>query len=145
MLEEIQNQLTKALKSGDSVRVSTLRFLISNLTNARIAKGDELTDEEILSEIKKDAKKHRESIEAFRSGDREEMAKAEEAQLAILSEFLPPQLPDEEIAKLVDESISETGAATKADFGKVMSSVMTKIAGRADGGKVSQILSTKLN
>lgn len=145
MLEEIQNQLTKALKSGDSVRVSTLRFLISNLTNARIAKGDELTDEEILSEVKKDAKKHRESIEAFRSGDREEMAREEEAQLAILSEFLPPQLTDEEIIKLVDEAISETGATTKADFGKVMSAAMAKAAGRADGGKVSQILSSKLN
>lgn len=145
MLEKIQNQLSEALKSGDTVRVSTLRFLIAGLTNARIAKGDELTDEEILSEIKKDAKKHRESIEAFRSGNREEMAREEEAQLAILSEFLPPQLTDEEIAKLVDESISETGVATKADFGKVMSSVMVKIAGRADGSKVSQILSSKLS
>ncbi len=145
MLEKIQNQLSEALKSGDTVRVSTLRFLISNLTNARIAKGNELTDDEIMAEIKKDAKRHRESIEAFRSGDREEMAKEEEAQLAILSEFLPEQMSDEEIAKLVDEAITETGASTKADFGKVMSAAMAKIAGRADGSKVSQILSSKLS
>lgn len=144
-LEKIKQDLDNALKAGRDVEVSTLRFVISKTDNARISKGSELSDDEVLSEIAKEAKRHKESIEAFRSAGREELAQKEEAELKVLSGYLPEEMAKEEIEKFVDEAIGEIGATSVADIGKVMSKVMEKVKGKADGGTVGAIVKGRLS
>lgn len=144
MLDSIQQKLKQAMLDRDETQVSTLRLLISEINNTRIAKGKELDDHEIISVVQKEAKKRKESIEAFRKGDREDSALKEEAELKILEEYLPKQLSNEELTKIVEASITEVGANSIADIGKVMSSVMGEVAGQADGSVVSSIVRTKL-
>jgi len=145
LLSRITWDLNSALKQKDEIRVSTLRFLIAGLGNARIAKGSDLDDDEVLEEIAKDAKRHRESIEAFEKGGRNDLVEKEKTELAILEEYLPEQLPESEIKKIVDEAIVNTHASAITDMGKVMAEVMPKVKGRADGSMVSAIVKAKLN
>ena len=142
--DKIHKELTDALKKKDEVRVSTLRFLISHLENARIAKGAELEDGEVLDQIAKDAKRHKESIEAFGKAGRSELVDAETTQLKVLEGYLPKQLSGEEIGKIVDEVISGLSPSSMADTGKVIGSVMSRVKGQADGALVSAIVKEKL-
>jgi len=142
--DKIRQDLTEALKQRDQVRVSTLRFLISHLENARISKGADLEDGEVLDQIAKDAKRHKESIEAFGKAGRSELVATETAQLKVLEEYLPKQLSGVEIGKIVDEVISELSPSGMADTGKVIGSVMSRVKGQADGVQVSAIVKEKL-
>ena len=142
---KITADLLQALKSREEAKVSTLRFLISNINNAKIAKGSELTDEEVTAEIAKDTKRHRESIEAFKAAGRDELAEKEQVELAVLETYLPEQMSDDEVTKIIEEAISQTNASTMADLGKVMSVVMGKVKGQADGTLVSKIVKEKLS
>jgi len=145
LLSKIYKDLNVALKQKDTVRVSTLRFLISHLENARIAKGQDLTDAEVVAEIAKDAKRHKESIDAFKKAGRSELVDAETAQLAVLGGYLPKQLSDEEITKIVDEVIAELSVSSMADIGKVIGAVMGRVKGQADGAVVAEIVKEKLS
>lgn len=144
VVDQLRGDLNEALKARDEVKVSTLRFLISKLDNAKIAKGAELSDTEAISEIFKDAKGHKESIAAFEKASRSELAQKEKAELEILAKYLPEELTEVEINKLVEEAIVETGASKLADMGKVMAVVSGKVKSRADGATVSQIVKTRL-
>jgi uncharacterized protein YqeY len=145
LLEGINEDLKEALKSGNSTSVSALRFLISKLNNAKIEKGSDLTDEEILSEIEKDAKKHKESIDAFEKAGRGELAAKEKAELEVLAKYLPEQMSDEELLAVVEDIVSSQEAKGPSVFGSVMSQVMAQVKGKADGGRVSAIVKQKLN
>lgn len=144
LLEKINQDLVGALKAHDENRVSILRFLIAKLHNAKIAKGQELTDEEITAEIAREAKRHKESIEAYKKGDREDLVKKEEAELVILESYLPEQLSKDDLEKIIDDTIGEIGAKSMADLGRVMGMVMAKLRGKADGGIVSKIVRERL-
>lgn len=144
LLEELNQDLTSALKGKDEAAVSALRFLISGLHNAKIAKGQDLSDEEILSEIGKEAKRHKESIAAFEAGGRKDLVEKETVELVILQKYLPQPLTDEELEKMVGEAIAAVGAAGPADFGRVMSTVLSSARTRADGSKVAEIVKRKL-
>lgn len=144
LIDQIHEQLKNAQLAREEVKVSTLRLLISEVKNSEISKGHTLSDEEILEVIAKEAKKRKESIVSFRGGGREELAQKEEAELAILETYLPQQMSDEELTKLVDQSITEIGASSIADMGKVMQAVMAKAKGLADGNRVSSLVKTKL-
>src|SRR3990167_8671457 len=144
LFEQISQDLNSALKRKDMIRVSTLRYLISHLNNARIAKGGDLNDDDVTLEIAKDAKRHKESIEAFEKAKREDLVSQESAQLKILEEYLPAQLKDEEIAKIVDETITPLGQVGPSHMAKVMGQVMAKVKGQADGAKVAEIVKNKL-
>ncbi len=144
LLEQLNQDLTSALKAKDEVAVSALRFLIAGLHNAKIAKLADLTDEEILVEIGKEAKRHKESIEAYDKGGRRDLVEKEMAELAILQKYLPQPLTDEELEKMVDEAIAAVGASGPEDLGKVMSTVLSSARARADGGKVAEIVKRKL-
>ncbi|OGD86222.1 glutamyl-tRNA amidotransferase, partial [Candidatus Curtissbacteria bacterium RBG_13_35_7] len=124
---------------------STLRLLISDVKNAEIAKGEELTDEETTEVVQKKAKKHKESIEAFKKAQRNELVDKEEAELRVIDKYLPKQMDKQEIEKVVDEVISESGVNSIYDMGKVMGQVMAKLKGKADGNLVSGIVKSKLN
>ncbi len=144
MLDKIQTDLKNAQLSRDEIKVSTLRILISEIKNAQIQKMGELSDQEVISIIQREAKKRKEAAAGFRSGNREEAAVKEEEELKILESYLPAQMSGEELAKIVEEAISQTGAASMADMGKVMGAVMGKVAGRADGGAVSALVKERL-
>jgi uncharacterized protein len=144
MEDKLKEDLKQAQLSRDEVKVSTLRLLISEINNAHIAKGEDLSDEEILNVIRKEAKKRKEASEAFKSGGREEQAAKEQAELAILEAYLPAQISTEELTKLVEDSITELGAKTPSDMGKVIGMVLSKSGGAADGGTVSQLVKEKL-
>jgi uncharacterized protein YqeY len=135
--ERITSAMREAMKARDADRVSTLRMAMAAATNRRIELGHTLTDEDTIGVLDKQVKQRRESAELFRSGGRPELADREEAEIAVLTEFLPAPLTDAEIDALIAAAISATGAATPADMGKVMGVVAPQTKGRADGRAVS--------
>lgn len=136
----LDEDMKTALKNKDSLQLSVIRLLRSELKNAEIAKGAPLTEDEIVQVVAREAKKRRESIEQFEKGGRADLAEKEAAELKILSEYLPEQLGDDEIAGIAQEVISELHATSKADKGKVMAALMPRVRGRADGKLVNQIV-----
>ena len=129
-----------AMRARDERRTTTLRMALAAAHNQRIARGRELTDEEVTEVIGREVKQRRESIEIYRGAGREDRAASEEAEVAILAEFLPEQLSDVEIETLARAAIGETGASGPADIGKVMGRVAPETKGRADGRRVSDIV-----
>ncbi len=145
MEEQIREDLKQAQLLRNENSVSTLRLLLSEITNAKIQKGEEkLSDEAVVSVVQRELKKRRESASEFRKGNREELAQKEEAEAAVLETYLPEQLSDEELTKFVEDSINEVGAKELKDMGRVIGVVMSKVAGKADGSKVSALVKEKL-
>ncbi len=142
---KLPEDLKQAQLARDEVKVSTLRLLLSEIKNAEIAKGGALLDEDIISVVQKEIKKRKEASLAFRQGGREEQAQKEEAESKVLEGYLPTQLSDEALTKIVEDTINELGATTMADMGKVIGLVMNKVKGQADGGSVSQLVKDRLS
>ena len=142
--ERLHDDTTAAMRSGDSLRRDTLRMVQSAIYNVEKAKRVALTEDEVLGVVSKEVKTRRESVEAFRSGGREDPATKEEAEISILSGYLPQQLTDDELRALVEDGVAATGATTARDMGKVMGYLAPRIRGRADGkvasGMVAQAL-----
>lgn len=136
--ENVSKDMVKAMKAGEKLRVSTLRMLIAAIKYKEIDKGEELTDADIVQVATTMAKQRRDSIDQFRAGGREEMAKQEEEELKVLAEFLPEQMDASEVVKIVEEVAGEVGASGPADMGKVMKGVMAKLKGKADGKVVQE-------
>jgi uncharacterized protein YqeY len=145
LLEKIQNEMKEALRKGDQVRLSVLRMALSSINYAEIEQQKKLDDAAVLTVLAKEAKKRRESIEAFEKGNRPELAAKEKAELAILSEYLPAQMGRDEIVVLARKIISDTGAKGPGDKGKVMAQLMPQTKGKADGKLVSDIVIELLN
>ncbi len=145
LLQTLQEEMKQALKAKDTERLSVIRMLISEIKKVQIDKKKELSDEEIIEVIQRYAKQRKESIKQYRDAGREDLAQKEEKELEIVSKFLPEQLSEEEIAKIADEVIQETGASSMKDMGKVMKVIMEKVKGRADGSVVSKIVKEKLS
>jgi len=146
--QQLQEELKQSMLAKDPLRTSTLRMLLSAINYAEIQKGGanyEATDEDVLAVIQKEAKQRRDSIVAFEQGGRQEMADKEKQELEILQSYLPEQMSEEEIKKLVDEAIAQTGASSMQDIGKVMGALMPKVKGKADGGVVNKIVREKLS
>ncbi len=145
LLEKLQDEMKKALKSGEKERLSVIRMLISEIKKVQIDKKKELTDEEIIQILQRYAKQRKEAIQQYKKANREDLVEKEERELKIVQEFLPEPLSKEEIEKIVEEVIKETGASSMKDMGKVMKTVMEKVKGRAEGSIVSQIVKSKLS
>jgi len=145
LFAKIQLDLVESLKQKEEVKTSTLRLVISEVNNAKIKKGKDLEDEEILEVIKKEAKKRQESIAAFKQGERADLAEKEEKELAFLKTYLPETISDEELLKIVDSQIAEVGAKDMGDIGKVMSAVLSQVKGRAEGSVVASVVKSKLS
>ena len=142
--DKIDADMRDAMKAREQVRVATLRLVKSSITNAEKEKIRELSDDEVLDVVAREAKRRRESIDAFRQGGRTDLVDKESAELAILEAYLPDKLSDAELASLVDEAIAESGASTPKQMGEVMKALMPKVRGRADGAQVSAIVKSKL-
>lgn len=144
LYERIESAMRDAMRARDEQRTLTLRSAMAAAHNQKIAKSRDLTDEEVVEVLTRQVKQRRESIAMFRDAGREERAAAEEAEAAILAEFLPQQLSEDEIVELVRAAIAETGASTPADLGRVMGAVSPRTKGRADGAVVSGIVRREL-
>ena len=136
----VAEDVKKALKSGDTTRLSTTRMLLSAINYAEMAKQTELDDAGVVSVVAREIKQHRESIEAFKQGNRPELAAKEEAELAVLQSYMPEQMGAGEITEIVKKVIAETGAAGPRDKGKVMAMLMPQVRGKADGQQVNEIV-----
>lgn len=148
--KEIKNNLTKALKKGNRTECSTLRMLLAGILNKEKEKKyktskEELTDEEIIEIVFSEIKKRKEAIVEFEKGKRDDLAKKEKAEMAVLQKYLPEQFSEEEIKKIVKEAIEKVGAKEIKDIGKVMAETMPKVKGRADGSTVSKIVKELLS
>ncbi|MDP2671163.1 MAG: GatB/YqeY domain-containing protein [bacterium] len=142
--EKLQADMKEAMIAKDEMRLSTIRFLLSDLNYLKIEKQRELTDEDVLGAIEKQVKRHRESIEGFEKGGRAEMAEKEKAELAILQTYLPAQMSEEDIRKAVGEAIASSGASSIQEMGKVMAA-LSSLKGKADMSVVSSIVKEKLS
>ena len=159
--DSITKQIGGALKAHDEIRLSTLRMLSSALNYEFIAKQHKLSEEEELFVVRHQIKMRKDAIEALRQvlrpraqdrvaqgigreSDISERIKTEQAEMAVLEEYLPKQMSDEELSKLVDEAIAQTGAKVISDMGKVIGAVMAKAEGQAEGARASQLVKEKL-
>lgn len=137
LAEQIRQDMRTAWRAGDTARRDALRLLIAAIENARIDLGHEPTDEDVVRVLQKEAKQRRDSIEQFSAGGRADLADAEQAELDVISAYLPAELSDEELDAIVREAIRETGASGPGDLGKVMGPLMQRVGGRADGRRVN--------
>lgn len=141
--DKLKTDLVEALKAKDELKASTLRMLLAEITNKEIElkkKESGLSDEEIYQVIKSEAKKRKDAAEGFKKGDREQLALKEEKEREILEEYLPEEISDDELKKVVEEGVKEAGAENLADFGKAMKSIMPKLKGGASGDRVSKLV-----
>lgn len=146
--EKLREDLKKAMFAKDEVSVSTLRMLISAIGYYEIQKGGagyEATDEDIESVIAKEVKQRRDAIEQFMAGGREDLVGKETKEMAVLEQYLPAQMSEDEVRRHVDEAITKVGATSQQDMGKVMGVLMQVTKGKADGSLVSKIVREKLN
>jgi len=145
----LKNQITEdmksAMKAGDKDRLKVVRLILAAIKQVEVDKRVELDDAAVLAVITKMVKQRRDSIEQFEKGNREDLAKIERDEIAVLDQYLPEQLSAEELAAMVDEVIQATGAAGIRDMGKVMGQIKAKAAGRADMGAVSATVKERLN
>jgi len=143
--EQIQKELTAAMKAKDELRLSVLRMLKTALENRRIEKMGALEDAEALAVVKSLIKQRREAAEEFRKGGRADRATAEEKEIGILESYLPAAVGEDQIKAAIEEAVKETGAAVAKDIGKVMKAVMGRFAGQnVDGKRVNELVRQKL-
>ena len=144
--EKLQAYLTDAIRSRNEVVSGTVRMLLAAITNEEVAgkTAKVLTDAEIITVLSREAKKRREAVEAYTQAKRDDLAGKEKAEAAVIANYLPEQLSEDEIKKLIQAAIAETGAAGAAGMGLVMKVLQPKIAGKADGGVVSGLVKAAL-
>ena len=144
LVARLEDELKQAMLARDDARRDALRLLLSSLRGAEKELQRPLHDDEELQVLQRERKRRLEAAEAFRGGGRAEQAEAEERELAVLAEFMPEQLAEEELEEIVDSAIAEVGATSMRDFGRVMADVMPQVSGRVDGSAVSQLVREKL-
>ncbi len=142
---QITEDMKSAMKSGDKDRLKVVRLMLSAIKQVEIDKRIEIDDDGVLAVLGKMVKQRRDSVEQFEKGDREDLAKIERAEIAILEQYLPAQLSADELAALIDEAIKASGAEGIRDMGKVMGQVKAKAAGRTDMGAASAAVKERLS
>ncbi|MCL6452454.1 MAG: GatB/YqeY domain-containing protein [Alicyclobacillus sp.] len=144
LAQRLADDLKTAMKAQDKVRLSVVRMVRAAVKNKEIEVGAPLNDEAIVAVIQKELKQRQDSLQAFESAGRTDLTEAVQAEIAILQTYLPAQLSDEALADVIRAAIEETGASGKSDMGKVMSAVLAKVRGQADGKRVSQMVQSLL-
>jgi hypothetical protein len=144
LIARLEDELKQAMVARDESRRDALRLILSSLRSAEKELQRPLHDDEELQVLQRERKRRIEAAEAFRAGGREEQAQGEEEELAVLEEFMPAPLSEEELEEIIDDAIAEVGATSIRDLGRVMADVMPQVSGRADGSVVSQLVREKL-
>ncbi len=142
--QKLTDDLKQAMRSGDNLKRSTIRLLMSAINNAEIARQATLEDADILGIIAREVRQRHESIEAFKQGNRPDLVTQEETELAVLQQYLPPQMTREEIVEAARRVIAEVGAEGPGDKGKVMPKLIPQLKGRADGREINAVVSELL-
>ncbi|HET6686460.1 MAG TPA: GatB/YqeY domain-containing protein [Jiangellaceae bacterium] len=144
--ERLRNDLTASMRARDELRMSTLRMVLTAITNSEVAGATprKLSDSDVLAVLTKEAKKRHEAADAFREGGRADRAEREEAEAGVIGEYLPAPLSDDELAAMVDAAVAETRASSPRDMGAVMKLLQPRTAGRADGARVAAAVKAKL-
>jgi hypothetical protein len=142
--QKLTDDLRQALRGRDKVRCSVIRMVMAAIQNAEIARQATLNDTDILGVIAKDVRQHQESIDAFRQGNRQDLVAQEEAEMAVLKEYLPQQMTREEITTAARQVIAEVGARGPGDKGKVMPKLIAQLKGRADGREINAVVTELL-
>jgi uncharacterized protein len=144
LIARIEGQLTEAMRARDRPRADALRLTLAALRAGEKELQRELNESEELQVLQRERKRRTEAAEAFRSAGREEQAAKEESELAVIEEFMPAPIDEEELERIIDDAIAETGATSLGDLGRVMADVMPQVSGRADGSTVSRLVREKL-
>ena len=144
LIERIEDELKSAMRARDRDRTDVLRLTLASLRSAEKEVQRSLKEDEELHVLQRERKRRIEAAEGFRSGGREEQAVKEERELEVIKEFMPEPIDEEELERIIDDAIAETGATSLRDLGRVMADVMPQVAGRADGSSVSQLVREKL-
>jgi uncharacterized protein YqeY len=144
LIATIEDELKEAMRARDQERTDTLRMTLASLRSAEKELQRPLKEDEELQVLQRERKRRSEAAKAFRDGDRPEQAEREERELAVIEEFMPEPLSEEDVERIIDDAIAETGATSLGDLGRVMADVMPQVAGRADGSTVSQLVREKL-
>lgn len=145
LLGQLNQDMKDAMRAKDKARLSVIRMVKAAIQNESIKKGDELDSEEELTVLSREFKQRKEALGEFESAGREDLVAGLNVELKVIEEYLPTQLTEEEILAIVEEVIAETGATSKADFGKVMKVILPKVKGKADGSVISKLLQQKLS
>jgi|SRR5690625_1416006 len=146
LVETLNQDMIKAMRNKEKQRLSLIRMVKASLQNEAIKLGrEELTEEEELTVLARELKQLKESLQEFKDAEREDLVEKHEQDLEILQEYMPEQLSSDEIEKIVVDTIEEVNATTKRDIGKVMSVLMPKVKGKADGSKVNQLVQKHLS
>lgn len=145
LLGQLNQDMKDAMRAKDKARLSVIRMVKAAIQNESIKKGDELDSEEELTVLSREFKQRKESMVEFKNAEREDLVANLEVELQVIEHYLPTQLTEEEVLVIVDEVIAETGASSKADFGKVMKVILPKVKGKADGSLISKLLKQKLS
>lgn len=144
LAERLNEDMKQAMKAQDKFRLSTIRMVRASVKNQEIELRRPLDDNEVLEILSREVKQRKDSLQEFTKAGRDDLAVPLEAEIAIIAQYLPQQLTEEEIKAIVTQTIQETGASSKADMGKLMGALMPKVKGRADGKLVNQIVQQQL-
>lgn len=145
--QQLQDELKQSMLAKDELKTSVLRMLITGITYYEINKGGagyEATDEDVLAVVDKQVKQRKDSIEQFEKAGRQDLADKEKKEMEMLNKYLPEQMPEEEVRKIIEETVTGLGSVTMGDMGKVMGAIMPKLKGKADGNLVSRIVKETL-
>ncbi|MDG5786541.1 GatB/YqeY domain-containing protein [Evansella sp. AB-P1] len=140
LLDQLNQDMKDAMKKKEKQRLTVIRSLKSALQNEAIDLGRELSDDESLTVLSREMKKLKESLQGYEQANREDLVEKTKVEIELVEVYMPSQLSDEELEQIVKETISEVGATSKADMGKVMGAIMPKVKGRADGKKINQLV-----
>ncbi|HXU96853.1 MAG TPA: GatB/YqeY domain-containing protein [Jiangellaceae bacterium] len=144
--DRLRSDLTVSMRGRDELRTATIRMVLTAVTNAEVAgaQAREISDDEVVGVLAKEAKKRRDAADAFRQGGRPDLAEREDAEAAVIAGYLPAPLTDDELDALVDAAVAETGATSLREMGAVMKRLATDVAGRADGARVAAAVKARL-
>jgi uncharacterized protein len=144
--DRLRSDLTVSMRGRDDLRTATIRMVLTAVTNAEVAgaQAREISDDEVVGVLAKEAKKRRDAADAFRLGGRPDLAEREDAEAAVIAGYLPAPLTDDELDALVDAAVAETGANSLREMGAVMRRLATDVAGRADGARVAAAVKARL-
>ena len=145
LAERISEDMKQAMKNKDKLRLSVIRMIRSAIKYAEIEQKTTLSDEQIIDVLTREVKQRRDSLQEFEKAGREDLSEAVKLELEVLKDYLPQQLTEDELRAIIQETVGQVGASTKADMGKVMGALMPKIKGRADGKLVNQLVQEKLS
>jgi uncharacterized protein len=146
LLSQLNNDMKQAMKNKDKERLSVIRMVKASIQNESIKLGkSELSEDEDLTILSRELKQRKDSLQEFKSAGRDDLVEKLETEINIIQEYMPEQLSEEELKAIVLETIQETGASSKKDMGKVMSQLMPKVKGKADGSKINKLVQEFLN